>query len=582
MSVSRLIVLKFGGSVLQDSGTLQKAVHEIHRWRRKDYRVLAVVSALAGKTDELLRSCHNSECEPDAYAVAELLAGGERHSASLLNLLLGRAGIPARVMTPERFAFSASGQPLDANPCTLEAAPILEVLQRDEVVIVPGFIAQDHQGRGVLLGRGGSDLSAIFLAQQLLATRCRLIKDVPALYAWDPKADGALPPRYAAVTWQTAMDTDGSVLQRKAVAYAQDRNFRFEVGGFNETHPTLVGAPTTIELDGKTRRTHQEKPLRVALLGFGTVGIGVHSLLQGLPELFVVTQVLVRDRGLIRGIDIDPDLLCDAEELDLSQADVVVEAIGGKQAAKVWIEQGLRSGAHVVTANKAVMAAHGEDLAQIAEACNVKLLRSAAVGGCAPILERLLEGGLRPVAIRSILNGTVNFVLDGLAHGRAWTDLLRTAYERGFAEEDPSLDLSGLDACDKLTLLSAACGEVLQAETIEPEALDGSALLRIAQAKDQGRVLKQVATLDLTPGNPRARVALQELQPDDPLAQTFGEDNAFEGSYSDGSTRLVRGKGAGRWPTAESVVGDLLRLQREPYGSQEDRTGSRIAQTKGR
>ncbi|MCA9298883.1 MAG: hypothetical protein KDA28_07445, partial [Phycisphaerales bacterium] len=264
----RLIVLKFGGSVLTDAKRLRIAVHEIYRWRREGWQVVAVVSALHGRTDALEADLHP---HADPHARASYLASGEREAASLLGVQLDRAGLPASVFGPGQIGLLATGHPLDAHPYDVDRERLRDALDRDGVVVVPGFIANDTDGRIVTLGRGGSDLTALFLAHALDADRCRLIKDVDGLYDDDPARAGAR--RYDAATFEDALDTDGSIVQHKAVHFAIEHERPFELGRCNGTRPTSIGpGPTTFGEPDLPR------PLRVAILGHGCVGGGVLDL----------------------------------------------------------------------------------------------------------------------------------------------------------------------------------------------------------------------------------------------------------------------------------------------------------------
>ena len=557
MSVKPWIVLKFGGSVLTDGASMGQAVHEIHRWRREGFAVVAVVSALAGKTDRLLADCHRRAAEPSAFALAEMLAGGERESASLLNLLLDRGGIPSVVLTPEALGLVAVGEPLDSSPVGLETAPFSGARDRDRVAVVPGFYGCNGEGQTVLFGRGGSDLTALFLASELGAKGCRLIKDQPALFAWDPKKPGPKPPRFGAVTWKRALETDGTVLQLKAVRLAQSRGQAFEVAGVGEVNGTRVGASETVEVSEPASFA----PLRVAILGFGTVGAGVYSLLQAHAGAFEVRRILVRDALRPRTGGAPKELFTTESEGLWGGVDIVVEALGGTQPASDLITSALKAGCHVVTANKAVLAEHGVYLSRLAEWGGLQLLGSAAVGGNMPLLEQLDRLPQKPKRLRAVLSGTVAFLLDGLGRGGQMDALVSEAQRLGYAEADPSRDLSGLDVADKLQVLAQCLGGKLGAVEVEPLQADTGARARAARA--QGRRLVQVATLERSGGVLSAKVALESLVPGDSLAQLGPDLGACRLDFEGRAGAVCAGKGAGRWPTSESVLGDLLELRRQ-------------------
>ena len=218
----RVIVLKLGGSVLLDEAALPSAVHEIYRWRRAGYAVAAVVSALAGETDRLLARAREAAPDGSPYTAAALAANGEALAASLLAAALDRAGVPACVLSPSALRLRAEGAPLDAAPAALDRGRLARALAREGVAIVPGFAGEDADGRTVLFGRGGSDLTALFLAHELGA-RCRLLKDVGALFERDPAAPGPPPRRYARASFADALALDGSIVQHKALRFARDR-----------------------------------------------------------------------------------------------------------------------------------------------------------------------------------------------------------------------------------------------------------------------------------------------------------------------------------------------------------------------
>ena len=237
-----LTVVKFGSSVLRGERDLPVVVEEIARWLASEQYVLAVVSALGNRTEELFKRASAYGESTNEEAVARLVATGEEEAAALLGLALARAGIGAKILGPEQIRLVAEGAPLDARPCGVRVEHIWSAFTQSEVVVVPGFIARTAKGTTVLLGRGGSDLTALFLAQGLRASRCRLVKDVDGLYASDPKsAFGARPERYVRLGWEEALGLRGKVVQAKALEFARENRLRFEVAAVGGAEGTVVG-----------------------------------------------------------------------------------------------------------------------------------------------------------------------------------------------------------------------------------------------------------------------------------------------------------------------------------------------------
>ena len=554
-SLDEIIVLKFGGSVLRDVASLRGAVHEIYRWRRQGVKVVAVVSALAGETDRLLSLCERVCDDVSGYAKASVAAIGELTSAGLLGVQLERAGIPSCVITPAAASLIAAGDPLDSSPASVNTRVIHEALDRDGVVVFPGFVGVDARARLVLLGRGGSDLSALFLAAELGSARCRLIKDVDGLYERDPAGEHPPPPRFEHATWDDALRTDGSIIQHKATRFAKRLGLAFELGSINSEQVTRIGPGPTRVAAGPSRRA----PRTVALLGAGVVGGGVFELLSQWPSLVRVVAAAVTNpaKHSLPGVNLSTDPIAVASR----GCDIVIEAMGGVDGPRAAIARALDSGSHVITANKAVIAAHGAELHALARRRGVRLLHSASVGGSTTVLEAIAaRPGARLTRVRGILNGTTNFVLNRVAQGDRLAAAVNEAPRRGFAEADPSRDLDGIDALDKLRVIALAAG---LGEVREPrlEALSEAALARLAP-RNPATKLRHVASLDATGATLVASVQLAALNDDDPLCDIPGAKNGVQLTWADGHTLTIQGSGAGRWPTSESVVGDVFELLR--------------------
>ena len=532
----RIIVLKFGSSVLRDEADLPAAVHEIYRWWRDGFQVVAVVSAFGNTTDELTRRAQTVCEQPNEQLVATLLSTGEATATALLGLALNRSGIPATVFTAEQAGLVTDGPTLDASLISVDTTTLLKAL-RNSVIVLPGFVGKSRSGQTTLLGRGGSDLTALFLAQRLGGV-CRLIKDVDGLYTSDPNA-AASAARFVRVSYATAARVGGAVVQRKAIEFAESHRLKFAVSNVAASCATEIGPYTdSVALSAVSR-----EPLRVALLGCGTVGGGVYQRLTALPNFFEVVGIGTRKTTPIEGLLEEP-------------VDVVVELLGGEEPARTLISKALRLGRNVVTANKALLATDHTNLQKVASHNGVSLKYSAAVGGVLPALETI-ERACRVGPLHSIsgvLNGTTNFILDQLANGLPFTDALIAAKEHGYAERDPQLDLNGTDAAQKLILLARAAFDVdLPFSSISRQGIEnlnaprlGHVTRLIAECRRDGASVKPV-----------------ELPLDHPLARVSGVENRLLIQFQDGKCWAISGHGAGRWPTTEAVLADLFDLQRQ-------------------
>src|ERR1700752_1304684 len=289
-SENRIIVLKFGSSVLRNEAHLPTAGHESYRWGREGFEVVAVVSAFGNTTDELTQRAHSVCDEPNDELVAALLATGEATSSVLLGLALNRSGIPATVLDAEKAGLGTAGPILDAALTSVDTSSILDALKAG-IVVLPGFVGKSRSGKTTLLGRGGSDLTALFLAQRLGGV-CRLIKDVDGLYTSDPNSTtGLSAARFVRVSYATAAKAGGGVVQRKAIDFAARHRLSFEVSSVGSGRATEVGPYA----DLVSLSEPEGNPLRVALLGCGTVGGGVYQRLAALPEIFHVVGVGTRN-----------------------------------------------------------------------------------------------------------------------------------------------------------------------------------------------------------------------------------------------------------------------------------------------
>ena len=245
MAKQPLAVLKFGGSVLGTARDYAAAVADVRRHQRRGERVLAVVSALKGATDSLLADAHYFGPEPEPAATASLLATGEAASAARLALALNAAGVEASLLDPSAIGLTTRGPLLDAEPVAADDEAIRHALERSGVAVIAGFYGRDTAGGYALFGRGGTDLTALFLAHRLGARACRLLKNVDGVYEHDPDAAGAKPRRYETISWDDALKLGSRVIQPKALHFARRERVEFDVAAVGSPHGTRVGAGPT-------------------------------------------------------------------------------------------------------------------------------------------------------------------------------------------------------------------------------------------------------------------------------------------------------------------------------------------------
>jgi homoserine dehydrogenase len=224
-----ITVLKFGSSVLARAGDLPRAADEIVRALGRGERVIAVVSAFGGTTESLLARAAGVARSPEPTALAALLATGERASAALLVITLEDRGVASSLADPERIALRVAGPHLDADPLDVDASALRALLDERPVAVVPGFFARGADRHVATLGRGGSDLTALFLAERLGA-RCLLVKDVDGVYDGDPRDTSRAAARFASLSYADALRLSARVVQPKALRFAEERSFPFVVG----------------------------------------------------------------------------------------------------------------------------------------------------------------------------------------------------------------------------------------------------------------------------------------------------------------------------------------------------------------
>lgn len=334
--------------------------------------------------------------------------------------------------------------------------------------------------------------------------------------------------------------------------------------------------------------TPQSPPLRIGIAGLGTVGAGVIRLLETNRNLIAsragreieVTAVSARERGKDRGVDIsgfawEDDMTALASRDDV---DVVVELVGGSDGPALTLSRAaFKGGKGLVTANKAMVAHHGLELAAAAEAGDLALKFEAAVAGGIPVVKGLREGtsANELTKVYGILNGTCNYILTAMeATGADFGETLADAQALGYAEADPTFDIEGVDAAHKLAILATiGFGVELDFANVATTGIVAVRAADIAQADTLGFVIRLIAEADIQ-HDPDGPKLLQRVRPclvakDHPLAPVDGPTNAVvaEGNFS--GRLLFQGAGAGDGPTASAVVADLIDIARSPKGDSE-------------
>ena len=316
------------------------------------------------------------------------------------------------------------------------------------------------------------------------------------------------------------------------------------------------------------------KTINIGLVGFGTVGSGVVTLLKEQAPLLErrvggrlrLKRIADIDLTRARGVEVDPKILTtDAREVtEDATIDIVIELIGGTTVAREVSLAALRNGKHLVTANKALLATHGLELFRVAAERRVDLGFEASVCGGIPIIRAVREGLVanRIQSISGIVNGTCNYILTKMTElGVPFAEVLKEAQAKGYAEADPSLDIDGVDAAHKLQILaSIAYGGSVDFNAIHIEGIRGIDPADIQYAKDLGYRVKLLAIAKEADGEIEVRVH-PTLVPEDHLLASVG--GVFNAVYIVGDATgslMFYGKGAGQMPTASAVVSDVVEI----------------------
>lgn len=322
-------------------------------------------------------------------------------------------------------------------------------------------------------------------------------------------------------------------------------------------------------------------PLRIALAGLGVVGAGVVRLLDANRELIArragrpvtIVALSARDRAKDRGVDLSPyrwedDMAALAAADDV---DVVVEMIGGSDGPALTLaRQTIAAGKALVTANKAMIAHHGLDLAREAERADTPLKYEAAVAGGIPVIKAIREGASANQIARvyGILNGTCNYILTLMEReGASFADALAAAQAQGYAEADPAFDIHGIDAAHKLSILAALCfGTRLDFGAVGISGISDLIAADIREAEALGHRVRLIGMAERDGGGLYQRVQPCLVPADHPLAYVPGSLNAVVAEGNFVGRLFFEGAGAGAGPTASAIVADIIDIARDEYG----------------
>lgn len=317
--------------------------------------------------------------------------------------------------------------------------------------------------------------------------------------------------------------------------------------------------------------------IKVGLIGFGNIGAGVVRLLQDNAETVQqkvgrrITLKRIADLDITsdRGVTVDPALLTTNvnDILNDPEISIVIELIGGYEPAKSFVLRAIEAGKHIVTANKALLALHGDEIYAAAARKGVEVQFEAAVGGGIPVLSAIKGNlaGNRFNSVFGIMNGTCNYILTRMTQeGADFGEVLQSAQELGYAEPDPTFDIEGTDTAHKLAVLASLCfGTTIDFNAIHTEGITGISGIDISYAAEFGYRIKLLAIGKLTDdGQLEVRVHPTMIPLHNPLADVGGVFNAIRLTGDFVGPVLFYGRGAGQNPTASAIVGDLIALSR--------------------
>ncbi|MDQ2835635.1 MAG: homoserine dehydrogenase [Acidobacteriota bacterium] len=316
------------------------------------------------------------------------------------------------------------------------------------------------------------------------------------------------------------------------------------------------------------RKANAAPTVKVALLGFGTVGSSVARVLAsskfaGVELTHIFNRNVQRKRDSEAGKSVPASVVW-TEDIDVilgAKVDIVVELLGGLNPVEGWLRKAMIAGKSVVTANKQLIAYRGTMLAKLAAAHNVHLVHGAAVAGGVPVIPGMLQGlcGDQVTRLSGLVNGTCNYILSRMEAGADYATVLADAQQLGYAEADPSADVDGFDARAKLCILSRiAMHAELDPDKVATQTISAVEAIDFSYAKELNCTIRQVSRAELDGKLVHARVAPMLVPLDSPMAWSHGTQNMVVVSGRFGGDVVFSGHGAGGEPTAVAVVSDIL------------------------
>lgn len=316
------------------------------------------------------------------------------------------------------------------------------------------------------------------------------------------------------------------------------------------------------------------KKVNIGLLGLGTIGTGSYKVLEMNRAQIEkntgcdinITKILEKDVDRERDITVVPEQFTqDPDEIfNDPDIDIVIELLGGIEPASTFMLKALNAGKHVVTANKAAVAANFDKLQAAAKANNVEFRIEASVGGGIPVLNAITTvlGANQFVEILGILNGTTNYILTKMTEdGASYEDVLKDAQDKGFAEKDPTADVEGIDVANKLSILMALAFDTYVPPTEIPTiGITGVTKEAIEAAKKDNCKIKLIAKAALTDNGLEYSVGPMKLPNEHPLASVSNEFNSVYVTGNAVDELMFYGKGAGALPTGSAVMGDVIEI----------------------